>query len=155
MCVCEICSVVSNSLWPHGLYNPWNSLGQNIGVGSLSLLQGIFQTQGWNPGLPHCRQILYQLSHKNSEIGDEIGTVTISILQMRKLRHRAQKNLSKVTQPVTEWQSCESNPGHLWASSRSWWWTGKTGVLQSMGSQRAGHDWATELNWTEVPGSSS
>ena len=40
----EICSVVSNSLWPHGLYNPWNSLGQNTGVGSLSLLQ-IFQTQ--------------------------------------------------------------------------------------------------------------
>ena len=34
-------------------------------------------------------------------------------------------------------------------SSRSWWWTGKPGVLQSMGSQRVGHDWATELNWTE------
>ena len=31
---------------------------------------------------------------------------------------------------------------------RSWWWTGKPGVLQSMGSQRVGHDWATELNWT-------
>ena len=39
---------------------------QNIGVGSLSLLQGIFPTQGSNPGLPHCRQILYQLSHKRS-----------------------------------------------------------------------------------------
>ena len=35
------------------------------------------------------------------------------------------------------------------ASFRSWWWTGKPGVLQIMGSQRAGHDWATELNWTE------
>ena len=44
---------------PHGLYNPWNSLSQNTGVGSLSLLQGIFTTQGSNPGLPHCRQILY------------------------------------------------------------------------------------------------
>ena len=44
--------------------SPWNSLGQNTGVGSLSLLQGIFPTQGLNPGLPHCRQILYQLSHK-------------------------------------------------------------------------------------------
>ena len=40
--------------------------GQNTGVGSLSLLQGIFQTQGLNPGLPHCRRILYQLSHKGS-----------------------------------------------------------------------------------------
>ena len=45
---------------------PWNSPGQNSGVGSLSLLQGIFPTQGLNPGLLHCRQILYQLSHKRS-----------------------------------------------------------------------------------------
>ena len=57
---------MSNSLWPHGLYSPWNSPSQNPGVGSLSLLQGIFPTQGWNPGLPHCGQILYQLSHKGS-----------------------------------------------------------------------------------------
>ena len=52
--------------YPHGLYNPLNSPGQNTGMGSLSLLQGIFPTQGWNPGLPHCRQILNQLSHKGS-----------------------------------------------------------------------------------------
>ena len=45
---------------------PWNSSGQNTGVGSLSLLQGIFPTQGLNPGLLHCRWILYQLSHKGS-----------------------------------------------------------------------------------------
>ena len=49
------------TLWT--LYSPWNSPGQNTGVGSLSLLQGIFPTQGSNPGLPHCRQILCQLSH--------------------------------------------------------------------------------------------
>ena len=62
----ESFSVVSYSLWPHGLYSPWNSPGQNTGVGSLSLFQGIFPTQGLNPGLLHCRQILYQLSHKGS-----------------------------------------------------------------------------------------
>ena len=62
----ESYSVVSDSLWPHGLYSPWNSRGQNTGVGSLSLLQGMFSTQGWNPGLLHCRWILYQLSHKES-----------------------------------------------------------------------------------------
>ena len=45
---------------------PWNSLGQNTGAVSLSFLQGIFPTQGSNPGLPHCRQILYQVSHKGS-----------------------------------------------------------------------------------------
>ena len=59
-------SVMSNSLWPHGLYSPWNPPGQNTGVGSLSLPQGIFPTQGSNPALPHCRRILYQLSHKGS-----------------------------------------------------------------------------------------
>ena len=62
----ESCSVMSDSLWPHGLYSPWNSPGQNTGLGSLSFLQRLFPTQGWNPGLPHCRQILYQLSHQGS-----------------------------------------------------------------------------------------
>ena len=53
-------------LRPHGLYIPWNSLGQNTGEDRLSLLQGIFPTQGLNPGLPYFRQIFYQLSHKGS-----------------------------------------------------------------------------------------
>ena len=64
--VSESHSVVSDSLRPHGWYSPCNSPGQNTGVGSLSLLQGIFPTQGSNPDLPHCRRILYQLSHKES-----------------------------------------------------------------------------------------
>ena len=62
----ESCSVTSNSLQPHGLYSPWNSPGQNTGKGNLFLLQDIFPTQGSNSGLPHCRQILYQLSHKGN-----------------------------------------------------------------------------------------
>ena len=62
--VSESRSVMSDSLWPHGLYRPWNSPGQNTEVGSFSFLQGIFPTQGLSPGLLHCRQILYQLSHK-------------------------------------------------------------------------------------------
>ena len=61
---------MSNSLQPHGLYTPWNSPGQNTRVGSLSLLQGIFPTQGSHPGLLHCRQILYQLSHKGSPLNN-------------------------------------------------------------------------------------
>ena len=62
----ESSSVVCDSLRPLGLYSPWNSPGQNIGVGSLSLLQAIFPTQGLNLGLLHCRRNLYQLSHKGS-----------------------------------------------------------------------------------------
>ena len=61
--LCESCSFVSDYLRPHGLYSPWNSPGQNTGVCLLYLLQGIFPTQGLNPGLPRCRWILYQLSH--------------------------------------------------------------------------------------------
>ena len=55
-------SAVSDSLPPHRLYSPWNSPGQNTGVDSCSLLQGIFPTQALSPGPVHCRWILYQLS---------------------------------------------------------------------------------------------
>ena len=67
---------------------------------------------------------------------------------------------------MTEWLSHEGgngNPLHhsclknpmgrgwtwVWVNSRSWWWTGRPGMLQFMGLQRVGHNWATELNWTE------
>ena len=50
-------SVVPDSLQPHGLYSLWNSLGQNTGVDSLSLPQGIAPSQGLKPGPPHCRRI--------------------------------------------------------------------------------------------------
>ena len=68
-----ICSVESDSLWPHGLYPtrllcPWASPGKNTGVGSHSLLQGIFLTQGLNPGLLHCMQSLYHLSHQGRPV---------------------------------------------------------------------------------------
>ena len=55
----ERSSVVSDSLRPHRLYSPWSSPGQNTRMDSLSLLQGIFPTQGSNPGLLRCRWILY------------------------------------------------------------------------------------------------
>ena len=67
------CSVVSNSLWPHGLWPtkllcPWDSPGKSTGVGCHFLLQRIFLTQGLNLGLPHFRQMLYHLSHQGSQI---------------------------------------------------------------------------------------
>ena len=62
-------SVMSVSVWPHGpqlarLLCPWNPPGKSTGVGCHFLLQGIFLTQASNPGLLHCRQILYQLTYK-------------------------------------------------------------------------------------------
>ena len=61
-----VIAFLPRSKQPHGQYSPWNFPGQNTGVGSLSLFQGIFPTQGSNPGLPHCRWILYQLNQKGS-----------------------------------------------------------------------------------------
>ena len=115
---CENCSVMSNSLQPHGLYSPWNSPGQNTGVGSLSLLQWIFPTQESTRGLLHCRQIFYQLCYPGEE-GDDRGW--------------------------DGWMASPTQWTWIWAISESWWWTGKLSVLQSMGSQRVRHDWVTEL----------
>ena len=70
VCVCVCVCVLVSQLCPT-LCDPldcslcaWNSLGKNTGVGCPSLLQGIVLTQGLNPGLLHCRQILYHLSHQ-------------------------------------------------------------------------------------------
>ena len=59
---------MSHSLRPHGLHSLWNSPGQNAGVGSCSLLRGIFPTQGSNLGLLHCRWIIYHLSHQGGPV---------------------------------------------------------------------------------------
>ena len=71
----SVCLVAQSclTLWPHGLYVACTSVhgdspGKNTGVGCHFLLQGIFPTQGSNPGLPHCRWILYRLSHQESPI---------------------------------------------------------------------------------------
>ena len=47
------------------------------------------------------------------------------------------------------WMASQTQWTWVWVNSRSWWWKGRPGILQSMGSQRVGHDWATELNWKD------
>ena len=83
----QSCSVVSDSFWPYGLYSLWNSPGQNTGVGSLSLLQGIFLTQESNQSLLHCRQILYQLRYQGSPLFlttlQQYSSLFFSILALR------------------------------------------------------------------------
>ena len=56
---------MSDSSRPHGLYSLWNSPGQNTVVGSLSLLQGMFPTQGSSPSLPYCSQLSHQGNPKD------------------------------------------------------------------------------------------
>ena len=57
-------------------------------------------------------------------------------------RKRGQQRMRWLDGSPTRWT-------RVWVNSRSWWWTGRPGVPRFMGSQRVGHDWATELNWTE------
>ena len=102
----ESCLVMSNSLWPHGLCSPWSS--PLYGVGSCSLLQGIFLTQESNWGLLHCRQILYQLSYRGRPNTSLPGKAT-------KLLNTGDKSYlhSKLIQP-------------LWKTV--WWFLKKLGI---------------------------
>ena len=103
-------SVVSDSLRPRGLYSPWNSPGQNTGVGSHSLLQGIFPTQGSNPGLTRGRRLLYQLSHKGAHI--YIYTHTHSACAQL---------LSHVQLFATPWTGAHQVPLCMGFSSQEYW----------------------------------
>ena len=71
-------AIMSDSLRSHGLYCPWNSPGQNTGVGNLSLLQGIFLTQESNWGLLHWRRLLYQLIYQGCPMCLQFSSVTQS-----------------------------------------------------------------------------
>ena len=88
----ESLSVVSNSLRTHGLYSPWNSPGQNTGVGSLPLLQRIFPTQGSNSGVWHCRQMdrawqatVHRVTNSWTQLCAWAHTINIYIIYIRAL----------------------------------------------------------------------
>ena len=144
-------------------------------MGSLSLLQGIFPTQESNPGLPHCRWILYQLSHKGkkSPSVDKMNDGKISgIKQLDNLKCWGWNSniLATSCEDLTHWKRLwcwEGLGAEGEGDDRGWdgWMAsrldahefgltpgvgdGHGGVLWFMGSQRLGQDWATELNWME------
>jgi len=154
------------------------------------LLQGIFPIQGSNPGLWHCRWILYQLSHKGSpRILEWVAypfssrsswprnQTTVSCIAGGFFTKWAIRTLTTWCEELTHWKrpwwwqrlkaggegddrgwegwmALPTGWAWVWANSGSWWWTGRPGVLQPMGSQRVGHDWATELNWNSYTMSS-
>ena len=87
---------MSSSLWPHGLYNPWNFPGQNTGVGSHSLLQGIFPTQGSNPGLPHCRRFFTSWTTREAqECSDYTQLHSSNTLVLKFLQARLQQYVNQ------------------------------------------------------------
>ena len=122
---------LSDCLRSHGLYSPWNSPGQNNGVSSLSHLQGIFPTQGSNPGLPHCRQILIHPSHK--------GSLRIFHSQGHLYPHRL-KHLPAMRETWVRslgWKDPLEKEMETHSSILAWRipWTEEPGGLQSMESQ--------------------
>ena len=110
-------SVVSDSLWPCGLWStrllcPWDSPGKNTGVGCHFLLQGTFSTQGSNTGLLHCRQILYSLSHQESPMGTMSSPYKTKLCRIYSSIFIGQWNWGSRELrdlPVTEWQSWNWN----------------------------------------------
>ena len=147
------------TLRSHGLHGPWNSPGQNTGVGSCSPFQGIFPTQAWNPGLLHCRRILYQLSHKGSKTtlewvaypfsrgssrpGIELVSPALRVDSLpTELSGKPMQEIQKmwVQPPGREDPLAEGMATH--SSILAWRipWTEEPSRLQSMESQRVGHD---------------
>ena len=120
---------------------PWDFQGKSTGVGCHFLLQGIFPIQGLNPGLSHCRQTLYRLSHQQSPTIQNIWTSLV-----------AQKVKPLSTMPETwvrslGWEdSLEKEMAtHSSTLALKIPWTEEPGRLQSMGLWRVRHDWATSL----------
>ena len=126
---------MSDSLRPHGLYSPWNSLGQNTGVCSLSLLQGIFPDQGSNPGLPHCRRILYQLSYTRGFSGEAPSPLILGetqILWSPTITKHNREN-PKQRDSLSLSLSLSSSPGHC-------------SSVKMHGGGRGAHCWPNETN---------
>ena len=85
---------------------------------------------------------LQYFGHLMQRVDSLEKTLMLGKTEGRRRRGRANRGWDGWIASLTQWT-------WVWASSGSWWWTGRPGVLQFMGSQRVGHDWATELNWTE------
>ena len=140
--------------YPSPRYSP----DQNTGVGSRSLLQGIFPTQESNPGLLHCRRILYQLSHRGRWIvtgGEGILGVeaqhtrcwstyrSVYKIDNRQGRTAQHKNYMQGFKHPLEKEMATHSRLLVWKIP----WTEEPGRLQPMELQRVGHDWATSLSF--------
>ena len=98
---------------------PWDSFGRNDAKAGTPVL--------WPP------HVKSWLIGKDSDAGRDWG----------------QEEKGMTEDEMAEWHMSGRESEWVWVNSESWWWTRKPGMLRFMGSQRVGHDWVTELNWTE------
>ena len=133
------------TLRSHELYSLWNSLGQSTEVGSLSLLQGIFLTQGLNPGFPHHMWILYQLSYRESPL-------SVLILPFR-YQCCSASFCSGIISGNNSSLHCLSEKAMATHSSTLAWkipWMEEPSRLQSVGLLRVRHDWSDAATATTL-----
>ena len=165
--VAQLCPTLCD---PWTIHSPWNSPGQNTEVGSLSLLQETIPAQGSNPGLPHCRWILHPLSHKGSpRILEWVAypfssgsswprdQTRVSCIAGRFFTNWAisfpkpvVEGTNAIIQDLLALLSLHMSEKAMAPHSSTLAWNipgmEEPGRLQSMGSLRAGHDWATSLS---------
>ena len=119
---------------------------------SHSLFQGIFPTQGLNPGLPHCRWILYHLSHRQQLwwLSKEVKSQFRVVIMLDFLVAQMVKNLpANIRDPGSiPWDSLEKGMVTPGFSPGEIPWSEESDRVQSMGSQRVGHNWATNTHIT-------
>ena len=139
---------MSDSLWPHGLYSPWNSLGLNTGVGSLSLLQGIFPTQGSNWGLLHCRRFFTTWAIREAHNDHDVVSADVLLAAQMVKNLPAMQEIQETQVQSLGWEDPLEKGKATHSSILAWrvLWTEESGGLQSMGSRRVGHDWATNTS---------
>ena len=170
--VTQLCSLQPDGLYPSRFLHPWDFPGKNTGVGCYFLLQGIFLTQGLNPGLPHCRQTLYPLSHQGSlttvyKIRKSIRTWAPQVaLVVKNLPTNAGDTrgfdpwvgkilCSREQQPIPVFLPGNSMCRGAWqatvhGATKNWTWlsawripgTGEPDGLLSLGLHRVRHDWS-------------
>ena len=162
-CCCWVTSVVSDSVWPHRwqptrLPLPWDSPGKNTGVGCHFLLQ-CMKVKSESKSLSHDWLLVTPWTAAGVLIEGLILKLKLQYfgylmqrtdsfektLVLGKMEGGRRRGWQRI-----RWLDGITDSTWVWVNSGSWWWTGRPSVLQSMGMQRVGHDWATELNWIQL-----
>ena len=147
-----------------GFSCPWNSPGKNSGVDCHFLLQRIFLPKDWyfwtvllekTLGSPMDYKIK-PVNPKGNQSWIFTGTTEVEApilwppdTKNWLIRERLRTRGDGDDRGWDGWMASPTRWTWVWMNSGSWWWTGRPGVLQFMGSQQVGHDWATEQNWTD------